>query len=47
MDVVSSWTGARADALRWALRMTNEAFAEHLGVGVRTSSRRHSGAEEE
>jgi hypothetical protein len=36
MDVVSSWTGARADALRWALRMTNEAFAEHLGVGVRT-----------
>jgi hypothetical protein len=36
MDVVSSWTGARADALRRALRMTNEAFAEHLGVAVRT-----------
>lgn len=36
MDVVSSWTGARADALRRALRMTNEAFAEHLGVVVRT-----------
>jgi tetratricopeptide (TPR) repeat protein len=36
MDVVSSWTGARADALRRALRMTNEAFAEHIGVAVRT-----------
>jgi DNA-binding transcriptional regulator YiaG len=36
VDVVSSWTGARADALRWALRMTTEAFAEHLGVAVRT-----------
>jgi tetratricopeptide (TPR) repeat protein len=36
MDVISSWTGARADALRRALRMTNEAFAEHLGVVVRT-----------
>jgi 8-oxo-dGTP diphosphatase len=36
MDVVSSWTGARADALRRALRMTNEVFAEHLGVAVRT-----------
>jgi hypothetical protein len=36
MDVVSSWTGARADAFRRALRMTTEAFAEHLGVAVRT-----------
>src|SRR5215472_15470876 len=36
MDVVASWTGERADALRQALRMTNETFAEHLGVGVRT-----------
>jgi DNA-binding transcriptional regulator YiaG len=36
MDVVTSWTGARADALRQALRMTNEAFAERLGVAVRT-----------
>ena len=36
MDVVSSWTGARADALRKALRMTNEAFAERLGAAVRT-----------
>lgn len=38
MDVVSSWTGARAHALRQALRMTNEAFAERLGVAVRTVS---------
>jgi hypothetical protein len=36
MDVVASWTGARADALRAALRMTNEDFAGHLGVAVRT-----------
>jgi tetratricopeptide (TPR) repeat protein len=36
MDVVTSWTGSRADALRQALRMTNEAFAERLGVSVRT-----------
>jgi hypothetical protein len=36
MDVVASWTGERADALREALRMTNEAFAAHLDVAVRT-----------
>src|SRR6266487_215322 len=36
MDVITSWTGARADALRQALRMTNEAFAERLGAAVRT-----------
>lgn len=36
MDVVTTWTGAQADALRQALRMTNEAFAERLGVVVRT-----------
>ncbi|MDQ2875516.1 MAG: XRE family transcriptional regulator [Actinomycetota bacterium] len=36
MEVVASWTGNRADALRQALRMTNETFAEHLGVAVRT-----------
>jgi DNA-binding transcriptional regulator YiaG len=33
---ISSWTGGQADALRQALRMTNESFAEHLGVAVRT-----------
>jgi hypothetical protein len=36
MQVIASWTGGQADALRQALRMTNESFAEHLGVAVRT-----------
>ena len=36
MQVVATWTGARADVLRRALRMTNESYAEHLGVAVRT-----------
>jgi hypothetical protein len=36
MQVTATWTGAQADALRQALRMTNESFAEHLGVAVRT-----------
>jgi hypothetical protein len=36
MNLVALWTGERADTLRQALRMTNEAFAEHLGVAVRT-----------
>jgi transcriptional regulator with XRE-family HTH domain len=36
MQVIQSWTGGHADALRQSLRMTNESFAEHLGVGVRT-----------
>ena len=36
VEVVPSWTGQRADALRQALRMTNESFAAHLGVAVRT-----------
>jgi DNA-binding transcriptional regulator YiaG len=37
MDVpVDRWTGYRANALRRALRMTNEGFAHSLGVAVRT-----------
>ena len=36
MQVITSWTGRQADALREALRMTNESFAEHLCVSVRT-----------
>jgi hypothetical protein len=36
MQVVTSWTGAHADALRQSMRMTNESFAEYLGVAVRT-----------
>ena len=36
MQVIAQWTGGQADALRQALRMTNESFAGHLGVAVRT-----------
>src|SRR4051794_12440659 len=36
MDVVDLWTGRRASALRASLRMSNEAFANRLGAGVRT-----------
>ena len=36
MDVVTGWTGRTACALQAALRMSNEAFAAHLGIGVRT-----------
>jgi DNA-binding transcriptional regulator YiaG len=38
MQVISSWTGRQADALRQALRMPKESFAAHLGVGARTVS---------
>ncbi len=33
---VAKWTGRHANALREALRMTNEDFAEHLQIAVRT-----------
>ena len=36
MQIITTWTAGHADALRQALRMTNESFAEHLGVAVRT-----------
>jgi len=36
MTIIEEWTGRHAHALRTALRMTNEAFAEHLGVAPRT-----------
>src|SRR5260370_40860976 len=35
-QVITKWTGGHADLLRQSLRMTNESFAEHLGVVVRT-----------
>ena len=35
MAVIEQWTGARATALRQAMRLTNEAFASKLGVSVR------------
>lgn len=36
MDVIDTWTGAMACHLQAALRMSHEAFAEHLGVHPRT-----------
>ena len=41
MDLVTGWTGRTACALQAALRMSNEAFAEHLGIGVRTVAAWH------
>ncbi|MEU8684154.1 hypothetical protein [Streptomyces sp. NPDC048611] len=39
MASVHRWTGREARALRHALRMSVRAFAEHLGVGIRTVSK--------
>jgi transcriptional regulator with XRE-family HTH domain len=36
MTIIEKWTGRHAHALRDALRLTNEAFAEQLGVAPRT-----------
>jgi hypothetical protein len=36
MAVVTGWTGRTACALQAALRMSNDAFAAHLDIGVRT-----------
>jgi hypothetical protein len=36
MAIITSWTAADASALQQSLRMSNEAYAEHLGVAVRT-----------
>ena len=36
MTVIDEWTGRHAHALRTALRLTNEAFAEQLGIAPRT-----------
>src|SRR5690348_5651992 len=41
MDVTTCWTGRAACALQAALRMSNEAFAEHLGIAVRTVAAWH------
>jgi hypothetical protein len=41
MDPVTGWTGRAACALQAALRQSNEAFAEHLGIGVRTVAAWH------
>src|SRR4029077_20560601 len=41
MDLVTGWTGRAACGLQAALRMSNEAFAEHLGIAVRTVAAWH------
>jgi hypothetical protein len=42
MDMVTGWTGRTACALQSALRLSNEAFAATLGVGVRTVATWHA-----
>ncbi|MFD8919428.1 NUDIX hydrolase [Streptomyces sp. NPDC059569] len=42
MDVIDVWNGRNACALQLAFRMTNEAFAAHLGVAVRTVAKWHA-----
>jgi 8-oxo-dGTP diphosphatase len=41
MELVNAWTGQTACALQAALRLTNESFAGHLGVAVRTVATWH------
>jgi len=41
MDSVIVWTGRAACALQAALRLSNESFAEHLGIAVRTVAAWH------
>jgi hypothetical protein len=41
MEMVTGWTGSTAGALQAALRLSNEAFAAHLGIGVRTVAAWH------
>ena len=36
MDLATGWTGRTACILQAAFRLSNEAFAEDLGIGVRT-----------
>ena len=41
MEMVTGWDGGTACALQAALRLSNEAFAERLGIGVRTVAAWH------
>jgi 8-oxo-dGTP diphosphatase len=45
MDVVDTWTGRTACALQAALRLTNEEFAERLGLSVRAVAGWHANPE--
>ncbi|MFI8872440.1 NUDIX hydrolase [Streptomyces sp. NPDC055243] len=42
MEIVDTWTGRSACLLQQAMRLTNEAFAERLGISERTISRWHA-----
>jgi hypothetical protein len=42
MDVVTGWTGRAACALQAALRMSNDDFARHLDIGLRTVADWHN-----
>jgi 8-oxo-dGTP pyrophosphatase MutT (NUDIX family) len=42
VEIVQSWTGREACLLQAALRLTNEQFAEHLGISTRTIVRWHA-----
>jgi 8-oxo-dGTP diphosphatase len=42
VDVIDTWTGHTACALQAAMRLTNETFAEQLGIAVRTVATWHS-----
>lgn len=41
MGIATGWTGRTACALQAALRMSNQAFAAHLGIGLRTVASWH------
>ena len=41
MESVQQWTGRTACALQQALRMSNDSFAAHLGIAVRTIAMWH------
>jgi hypothetical protein len=41
MELVNAWTGRTACALQAALRLSNESFAENLGIAVRTVAAWH------
>lgn len=45
MEVATPWTGQRACVLQTALRMSNDGFAEHLGVSSRTVAAWHKKAD--
>ncbi|AWK09581.1 NUDIX hydrolase [Streptomyces spongiicola] len=45
MEVIDVWTGHRACMLQSALRLTREAFADRLGISLRTVATWHSDPE--